>query len=126
MPCFDDPIFKAAFDVEVTVPKGNLVFANSPEKSRTANADKTTFVFDTTKPLPTYVLALAIGPLEVVEGSKTPVPIRVITTPGHAHLAAPALRIAEEHLAVLNDYFLSPYPYPKLDIVAVPSFAAGA
>lgn len=125
-PCFDDPIYKVPFDATITVPKGNLAFFNTPEKSRTAMGDKTQFVFETSKRMPTYLVALAIGPLAVVKGPEDPVPIRVITKHGSEKLAAPALRIASEHLEILSEYFGSPYPYAKLDLVAVPNFGAGA
>ena len=125
-PCFDDPIYKVPFDATVTVPNGNTAFFNTPEKSRTDVGGKTQFVFETSKRMPTYLVALAIGPLAVVKAEGGPVPIRVITRPGSEKLAAPALRIAKEHLAILSDYFGSPYPYAKLDLVAVPNFGAGA
>ncbi len=125
-PCFDDPAYKVPFDVKVTVPKGNLVFFNTPEKSRSTVGDNVAFVFEKSQRMPTYLVALAIGPLEVAEGSSDPVPIRVITTPGGSKRAGPALRMAKEHLEVLSEYFGTPYPYAKLDLVAVPNFGAGA
>jgi aminopeptidase N len=126
-PCFDDPIYKTPFDVAVTVPKGNEVFGNTPEQKREpAAGEAITVTFETTKPMPTYLVALAIGPLEIHEGQKEPVPLRVITTPGKGHLGDLALATAAEHLVVLADLFGKPYPYAKLDLVAVPNFGPGA
>jgi aminopeptidase N len=125
-PCFDDPSFKVPFDLEVTVPEKQLVFSNAPEKERSTAKGRTKVTFATTKRMPTYLLALAVGPFEVVEGDKTPIPLRVITAPGKSKQAAPALAIAKEQLAVLSDYFGSAYPYDKLDLLAVPNFGAGA
>ncbi len=127
-PCFDDPAFKVPFDVTVTVPKGNRVFSNSPERERSESPDgkKTTFTFATTKRLPTYLLALAIGPLEVREGPREPVPLRLIAASGRTQLGGYALQTATEQLKILADYFGQPYPYRKLDLVAVPNFGPGA
>jgi cytosol alanyl aminopeptidase len=125
-PCFDDPSFKTPFDLEVTVPEKQGVFSNAPEKERKTAKGKTTVRFAQTKPMPTYLLSLAVGPFEVKEGDKAPVPIRIITVPGRSAEGATALRMASEHLALLAEFFGSPYPYDKLDLIAVPNFGAGA
>lgn len=128
LPCFDDPIHKVAFDVEVTVPSGNLVFANTKELERVEepNGAGTTFRFATSEPMPTYLLALAIGKFEVREGQQKPVPIRLITVKGKSHLGDLALRASAEHLEILGKFFDRVYPYSKLDLVAVPNFGPGA
>jgi len=80
-----------------------------------------------TPPLSSYLLALAIGPLE---GSVTRLvgstPIRIWHVPGKAHLTEIGLEAAAEALRRLEEYFAIPYPYGKLDLVAVPDFEAGA
>ncbi|MBW2453406.1 MAG: ERAP1-like C-terminal domain-containing protein [Deltaproteobacteria bacterium] len=127
-PCFDDPRYKVPLDLQVTVPKGNLAFANTPEVSRrpTADGGHTVFTFAPSKPLPTYLVALAVGPLEVREGPAGPVPIRLIATAGKTHLGEAALAAAPELLAIMARYLDTPYPYRKLDLVAVPNFGPGA
>jgi aminopeptidase N len=128
LPCFDEPGFKVPFDVKVTTPKGNLVVANTHQTDSVDSDDgrSTTFTFATTAPLPTYLLALAVGPLEVREGPTEPVKLRVVTTRGKSKHAELALEAAAAHLRILGDYFARAYPYSKLDLVAVPDFAAGA
>jgi len=128
LPCFDDPIYKVPFDVSVTAPKGNEVFANTKEVKRTDTADGTGVRFDfaTSEPMPAYLLALAIGKLEVRDGPTSPVPIRLITVPGKTRFGDLALRAADEQLQLLTKFFDRGYPYDKLDLVAVPNFAAGA
>jgi aminopeptidase N len=126
LPCFDDPKFKVPFDVRVTVPKGNLVFSNAPRSKITRHAESVSFQFATTKPIPSYLLALAIGPLEVRQGPTEPTNIRIITTKGKTKHGDYALQAAAEQLAILNAYLGIPYPYQKLDLVAVPNFGAGA
>ncbi len=125
-PCFDEPSFKTPFDVSVTVPGGMIAVANAPEKAREPGPGGTTFRFATTPPLPSYLVALAVGDLDVREGKKTPVPVRVITTKGKSALGTQALAAAADLVALLGDYFGIRYPYEKLDVVAVPDFAAGA
>src|SRR5262249_38068743 len=124
-PCFDEPDFKTTFDVRVTTPRGNLVVANANETGRSDSEEgkSTMFTFATTPPLPTYLVALAIGPLEIREGPKEPVKIRLVTTQGKSKLGAEALDAAFAHVRLLGEYFDRPYPYAKLDLVAVPEFA---
>jgi alanyl aminopeptidase len=124
-PCFDEPGFKTPFDVTLTVPTGMLALSNSLETARTPNGATTTFSFATTAPIPTYLVAFAVGHFDVVEGQKADPPIRFITTRGRSGSAASALRAATDLLPLLAKYFGIAYPYDKLDLVAVPDFAAG-
>jgi alanyl aminopeptidase len=124
-PCFDEPGFKTPYDVTLTVPSGMIALSNGRQTSEQAHGDKTTFVFGVTPPLPTYLVAFAAGHFDVVEGPKTPVPIRFITTKGRSVHAAPALKAGAEILPILARYFGIAYPYEKLDLVAVPDFGAG-
>ncbi|MDP9001688.1 MAG: M1 family metallopeptidase [Myxococcota bacterium] len=126
-PCFDEPGFKTPYDVIITAPKEVEALANSPEISREATADgMVVHTFATSRPLPSYLVAFAVGEFDIVEGRKEPFPIRVVTTKGRGDIAGPALEVAASLVARLADYFSIPYPYPKLDLVAVPEFAAGA
>ena len=127
-PCFDEPSFKARFRVAVTVPDGAVALGNSPIERETPAADGRRVVhFAETPPLSSYLFALGLGALEATEPRHLgPVPIRVWYVPGKAHLAAFGLEAAYESLRRLEDYFGIPYPYAKLDLVAVPDFEAGA
>jgi len=128
MPCFDEPGFKVPFDMKVTVPKGSVAFGNMNEVDRTTSEDgkSSTFTFATTPPLPTYLIAIAVGPLEVREGPKAPVPIRLIATKGKSGLGELGIEATAGITALLGEYFDRPYPYPKLDLAAVPEFGYGA
>jgi alanyl aminopeptidase len=130
-PSFDEPSQKVPFDVHVTAPKGLLAFSNMPEAKRTDSAagaasPTTTFDFKTSPPLPTYLVAIAVGDFDVRQGQTSPMPIRLITTKGKSGLGGMALDDTAQLSAALASYFGVAYPYPKLDIVAVPNFAAGA
>jgi aminopeptidase N len=126
-PCFDEPGFKVPFDVTVTVPKGMRAVANAPEASHDDAGDKWTFHFKKTQPLPTYLVAFAVGDLAIKEmpGRKKP-PIRLVTVKGKSDQGALALETTSALVDALAGWFGIPYPYDKLDIVAVPDFAAGA
>jgi cytosol alanyl aminopeptidase len=127
-PCFDEPGFKTPFRITVDVPEKLLVFANTPEVARREEAPGTvSFEFAETKPLPTYLVALAVGEFDVREAKrdKDP-PLRLVTAKGKAHLGELALEATGALVDRLGEWFGIPYPYEKLDIVAVPDFAAGA
>ena len=128
-PCFDEPGFKVPFRLTLRVPVGMTAFSNTPERARTSADGWTAFHFEDTYPLPSYLIAWAIGDLEVATapvGAVPGVPMRVVTTRGKGHLAAWILEVTPRILGALTDYFGAPYPYAKLDLVAVPNFGAGA
>jgi alanyl aminopeptidase len=125
-PCFDEPGFKVPMTLAVRAPKGQLAFANTPEKSRVDEGDHTLFRFEPTPPTSSYLLALAVGDLDVREIKGARVPVRLVATKGQARLGTRALDETVRILAALERWFGMPYPYAKLDIVAVPNFRAGA
>ena len=126
-PCFDEPGFKTPYDVAIAAPSEDLVVANAPEASRESTPDGLTLHrFATTRPLPSYLVAFAVGDFDVVDWRKEPFPIRAVTTKGRGNLTGLALEAATALVGKLEDYFGVPYPYPKLDLVSVPDFGAGA
>ncbi|MCB9786873.1 MAG: ERAP1-like C-terminal domain-containing protein [Deltaproteobacteria bacterium] len=129
-PCFDQPSFKAPFATTLRVPTGMVALSNAPETAReTLDGGQTAFRFAPTPPLPTYLVAFAVGDFDVVaapEGAIPKVPLRVITTKGKGAMAAWTLARTPRILGALTDWFGRPYPFAKLDLVAVPNFGAGA
>ena len=134
-PCFDEPRFKTAFDVTLTVPEDQIAAANTPIDRTIGLPDRLQRIsFMPTPPLPTYLVAWAIGPLDIVtgptiaprEGRPFPVPLRGIAARGHGEQLSYALERTGAFVEALEDYFDIPYPYRKLDLVAVPDFSAGA
>jgi puromycin-sensitive aminopeptidase len=128
VPCFDEPSFKARWRVAVTAKNGDTVLGNAPVEREEPAGDGARIVrFAPTPPLSSYLLALAIGPLEATEPRYCgTTPVRVWHVEGKSHLAAFGLEAGVEALKRLEDYFGIPYPYTKLDLVAVPDFEAGA
>jgi aminopeptidase N len=125
-PSFDEPGYKTPYDLSIRAPAGLLAIANTKEIDRVVDGDGTVFKFATTKPLPSYLIAFGVGDFDVREGPKSPVPIRAITVKGKQDLAALAIDATAKLTASLGDYFGIPYPYDKLDVVAIPDFLAGA
>jgi len=127
-PCFDEPAMKARFRIAVTTGAGQTVLSNAPADATEEHGDgRKTVRFRETPPLSTYLVALAVGELEASEPERCgETEIRVWHVPGRGRLTAFALETARETLARLERYFGLPYPYEKLDLVAVPDFEAGA
>jgi puromycin-sensitive aminopeptidase len=127
-PCFDEPAMKARFRIAVTTRASATVLSNAPIEQQTpAGAGRKTVLFEETPPLSTYLVALAVGALEAskpVACGKTE--IRVWHVPGKGALTGFSLEAARQCLARLEKWFGLPYPYAKLDLVAVPDFEAGA
>jgi len=125
-PCWDEPSFKFPYQLTVVVPQADLAVSNTPLESETAGGGQKTVVFKRTPPLPSYLLALVVGPLDTVPITGLSVPGRIVTTRGMGGLAAEAVRVTPPILAALERYFGRPYPFEKLDLIAVPEFWAGA
>ncbi|EYF06797.1 Hypothetical protein CAP_1494 [Chondromyces apiculatus DSM 436] len=123
-PCFDEPGHRVPFDLKVTTPKGNVVVASTPEVDRTEPEDGrgATFTFAPTQAIPTYLLGFGVGPFEIVEGARQPVPLRVVTARGAGNLGQAALEATAAHLGFMAEYTAQPFPHPKLDLVAIPEF----
>jgi len=125
-PCWDEPSFKIPFQLIISVPKDEVAIANTMVGKETVKDGWKTTVFKTTKPLPSYLLAIATGDLEWVDIPGLGVPGRVITVKGQSHLAKAAAETTAPILHALEAYFGTPYPYDKLDLLAVPEYWAGA
>jgi alanyl aminopeptidase len=133
-PSFDEPRFKTPFDVTLTVRTDDVAVSNAPVLATEPGADGTKRVrFATTAPLPTYLVAFAVGPLDVVDGPPLrpnairthAVPFRGVTARGQGRRLAYAFAHTGPFVEALETYFALPYPYEKLDIIAVPDIGPG-
>ncbi len=128
-PSFDEPAFKAPFDVTLFVPKGDAVVSNGAETGRSAApGGRERVTFATTEKLPSYLVAFAVGPFDVVNAPAIPasatrpvaVPLRGFAARGRGPEIAYALANTGPILAAIEGYLGVPYPYAKLDLIAVP------
>jgi len=125
-PCFDEPARKAPVSLVLHTPPGVLAVSNMPAAAPIPRDPGLRWEFPPTPPQATYLTAFAVGPFDVHTGPQSPLPVRVLAVRGRAHLGAQAAQTAAAHIALLADYFDRPYPYPKLDLLAVPDFVHGA
>ena len=127
-PCWDEPIFKATFDIELVVDPAHGAIANSSEISRTPLDDGRHLVrFAPTISMSTYLVAFVAGPLEMTDPIDVDgIPLRIVHVPGKGDLTAFALESGAFALRFFSDYFDIPYPGDKVDMVAIPDFAFGA
>ena len=128
-PCWDEPAFKAVFQVTLVVDEALAAVSNTAMASvrRMPERGKKAVTFAPTIPMSTYLLAFVIGPLEPTDAVQADgIPIRVWAVPGKGHLGSFALEVAAFSLRFFREYFAVDYPGDKLDLIAIPDFAFGA
>jgi alanyl aminopeptidase len=130
-PGFDEPAFKVPYEVRLTVPRGDVAAGNARVASESdAGQGRRTLVFEPTPPLPAYLVAFAVGPLDVVEGAPIPasavrpepLPFRALAMRGRGARLGYAMSRVPAIVAALESYFGVAYPYTKLDFVAIEDF----
>jgi alanyl aminopeptidase len=134
-PGFDEPGFKTPFDISITVPDHENVVANTMQvKEQPAGKGWKTVTFAQTQPLPTYLVAFAVGPWDIVDGPDispdayraTPLKLRGIAAKGEGHRMEHVLSETPSIIHALENYYGFGYPFGKLDLLAAPDFEAGA
>jgi aminopeptidase N/puromycin-sensitive aminopeptidase len=127
-PCFDEPAFKATYDVTLVIDNGDTAISNGAITSDTPDpaSGKHTLKFATTPKMSTYLVAILVGDFQCTTGASDGVTIRACATPDKVALTPYALDVAEHVLLYYNHYFGIPYPLKKLDLIALPDFEAGA
>jgi aminopeptidase N/puromycin-sensitive aminopeptidase len=126
-PSFDEPGYKATFDITTVADKGQVAISNSKISSDTPGpGDHHTVRFATTPKMSSYLAALVVGNFDYIEGEADGIPIRVYSTPGKKEMGKFALEAAEHVLGYYDKYFSIKYPYGKLDLIGLPDFSAGA
>jgi alanyl aminopeptidase len=125
-PCFDEPSYKVPWQLTLHIKKDQAGFSNTPILSETdAGEGMKTLQFAETKPLPSYLVAVAVGDMEVVDAGtagKKHTPIRIVVPRGRSAEAKYAAETTPAIVNLLENYFGIPYAYDKLDEVAVPLF----
>jgi aminopeptidase N len=126
LPCWDEPARKASFTLTVDSPKDRMAVSNMPVEQITQLSATTQRVrFAQTPKMSTYLLFLGIGDFERVHQTVDGVDVGVVVKRGDSGKAAYALDQAGQILHYYNDYFGTPYPLPKLDLIAAPGEISG-
>ncbi len=127
-PSFDEPAFKATFSVALTIDAGDTAISNGRLLSDVPGPapGRHTLAFETTAKMSSYLVAMAVGDFTCLAGEADGTPIRICATPGKEPLRQVALDAAQQILPYFNRYYAQRYPFGKLDVVAIPDFAAGA
>lgn len=130
-PCWDEPDFKAVFGITLVVDEGLLAVSNGPETGRTVHhgeaGRKFAVSFADTMPMSTYLVAFVVGPLEATEAIDVDgVPMRLVHVPGKAALTGFGLEVGAASLRYFTDFYGIRYADRKIDLLALPDFAAGA
>ncbi|HSK05553.1 MAG TPA: M1 family aminopeptidase, partial [Kofleriaceae bacterium] len=122
-PCVDEPDRKVPWKLTFDVPKQLTVVSNAPQASEAPLDERTKRVeFAQTRPLPSYLVAFGVGPFEVVDAGTTKrgTPVRIIALARRGAEAAYAAKTSPRIVEIAEDWFGTPYPYEKLDMLAIP------
>jgi puromycin-sensitive aminopeptidase len=126
-PCWDEPALKATFDISLSVPRDQVALSNMPVKQSKETGELVRYDFDTTPVMSTYLVACVVGEYDYVEDkSADGVLVRVYTPRGKKDQGLFALEVATKVLPYYKDYFNIAYPLPKIDLIAIADFSAGA
>ncbi|KAJ0977914.1 hypothetical protein J5N97_013388 [Dioscorea zingiberensis] len=126
-PCWDEPACKASFKITLEVPSELVALSNMPVIDEKVDGSLKTLSFQESPIMSTYLVAVVIGLFDYVEALTTDgVKVRVYCQVGKSNQGKFALDVAVKTLDLYKKYFDEPYPLPKLDMVAIPDFAAGA
>ena len=125
-PCLDHPAYKAVFKLTVKTESDSSVISNMPPSSERVEGPRKTVEFPKTPRMSTYLLYLGIGKFEEVVDRLDGVEYIVATVPGKSSGARFPLDVAKDSVKFFDSYFDSKYNLPKMHLIAVPEFAAGA
>jgi len=125
-PCWDEPAAKATFEISIIAENKFTAISNMPIKLKKKIKNKILYKFAKTPMVSTYLIYLGVGEFEYLTGKTGKVQIRVITTKGNKSKGKFSLELGKKLLTSYENYFGIKYPLPKLDLIAIPDFAAGA
>jgi aminopeptidase N len=121
IPSWDEPNYKATFDMTAIVPSDLMPVSNMPIVStKAATGGKSTVTFQRSPKMSTYLLFFGLGEFDRITTKVGPTEVGVIMGKGNAAKGQYALDASAKIVAYFNDYFGVPYPLPKLDNVAGP------
>ncbi|CAA3003859.1 aminopeptidase M1 [Olea europaea subsp. europaea] len=126
-PCWDEPACKATFKITLELPAELIALSNMPVIEEKINGNLKTVYYQESPIMSTYLVAVVVGLFDYVE-DHTPdgITVRVYCQIGKVNQGKFALDVAVKTLGLYKKYFAVPYSLPKLDMIAIPDFAAGA
>jgi puromycin-sensitive aminopeptidase len=126
-PCWDEPDFKAVFAATLSIDPALTAVSNTAVVETRPEGGRKLVRFADTIRMSTYLVAFVVGELEATDPRPVgPTPLRVWCVPGKRRLAAFGHEVGAFTLRFFEDYYGVPYPGDKLDLLAIPDFAAGA
>ncbi|KAI9161526.1 hypothetical protein LWI28_018315 [Acer negundo] len=126
-PCWDEPSLKATFKITLDAPSELTTLSNMPIIDEKLDGHVKTVYFEETPVMSTYLVAVVVGLFDHIEDTTADgVKVRAYCPVGRSDEGKFALELTIKSLDIFTKYFSTPYPLPKLDMVAVPEFAAGA
>src|SRR5213592_3709252 len=125
-PCWDEPVFRARFQLSAVVPQDWMAVSNMPIASEKKVAGGREVQFQPTPSMSSYLNVFCAGEFDAIESEVDGVKLRITTTKGKAESARYALEATARILHYYNEYFGIPYPLPKLDQLAIPGGFGGA
>ncbi len=125
-PCFDEPELKAQFEISLAIRDGYECISNMPAKRISTKNGKRTFEFERSPRMSTYLVYMGVGKYSRLEGRCGGIKVRALATPGKKEYLKIPLEYAVRFIKYYEDYFGVKYPLKKMDILAIPDFAAGA
>ncbi len=125
-PCWDEPKAKATFDISIIADSHLTAISNMPVISKKRIGKKYCYKFSRTPIMSTYLIYLGVGEFEFLSSKLGKILVRVVTTKGNKSKGKLSLDFTKKFLRQYEKYFGIKYPLPKLDMIAVPDFAAGA
>jgi alanyl aminopeptidase len=127
-PCFDEPAYKVPWQLTLRVRDGDAALSNTPAlEEAPAGGGMKLVRFAETKPLPSYLVAFAVGRFDLVDAGKAGknrTPVRIAVPKGRRAEARYAVEVTGSLIEAIEDLLGIPYPYEKLDLVAIPHLAS--
>ena len=125
-PCWDEPAFRATYQLKAVIPASWAAVSNMPIEKRVVRGAVSTVTFQRSPKMPSYLVELTAGYLKEITAESGGVKFGIWAVRGREQDGKIALSNAQQILTDYNEYFGYPYPLPKLDSIAVPGGIAGA
>jgi aminopeptidase N len=125
-PCWDEPAFRARFELTAVIPARWSAVSNMPLAQRAVHGDLATVTFQRTPSMPSYLVAFVAGDIAQISAEHDGYKFGIWAVRGQEQNGQEALANAQQILSDYNDYFGYRYPLPKLDSIAIPGGFGGA